>query len=320
MVLDEGWQCLRGRPEIEALAPAWHAAAVGAGAPAIAYPAWVLAFADSHPDYARTLQLYVEYRQQQLLSVIPLMRVSTVTGRSFNTGTDSTWPYFSAVLGIGGNFDELLALLLKQAGSLEWASLRLLDPIYRQLLAWGNRHYARCRRRRVAGEALITLTDGWDGVASQISGNLLRDMRQGDKRLRAAGAVEFAAISDAVAIAALLPEFLSLEMRGWKGDGGTAIVQTPVLLAFYNELARRAVGTELLCLYTLRVAGTLVAGELTLRAGGRIEVLKIAYDETRAAASPGTVLRAAILRDALATAGFDRYCLGRPSAWKSRWV
>ena len=316
----DGWNCVTGQSKIEALVPEWRAAAVRAASPAVAHPAWVLAFANANRQFGTALQVYVERRDGLVVSVLPLTRSLAVTGRTLCSGADATWPYFSAVLSEQSTLHALIPRLLKHAGSLEWSSLRVVDPIYRALVAWSAQNRGRVRRRRALGEAIVMLDKDWPHVSRNIAPHLLRDMRGGEKKLKAAGLMEFAAVSDPEQVTAILPEFLSLEMRGWKGRAGSAILQVPELLAFYLDLVRRAVGSDLICLYTLRVADTLVAGELTVRAAGRIEVLKIAYDESRSAASPGTVLRSAILRDALQDGNYSRYCMGRPSSWKSRWI
>ena len=111
-----------------------------------------------------------------------------------------------------------------------------------------------------------------------------------------------------------------LEARGWKGQLGTPVLADAAAHRFYRQLA--AAGER------PRAAGAVPveAGRppdrlrIHLRGGGRIECLKIGYDESLSRFSPGTGLRMLILRRAIERGEAREYRLGRESEWKRRWV
>ena len=70
----------------------------------------------------------------------------------------------------------------------------------------------------------------------------------------------------------------------------------------------------------MKLDGRLIAFEYDLRGGGRIECLKIGYDESLSRFSPGTGLRMMILRRAIERGEAREYRLGRDSEWKRRWI
>jgi hypothetical protein len=97
-----------------------------------------------------------------------------------------------------------------------------------------------------------------------------------------------------------LDEFLELEASGWKGRGGTAILQNANSRAYHKTLVRNFAAGGDLEWYTIRVDGRLVAARLGIRCGNALMLPKVAFDEDYADCRPGTLLTAEVIKDAFA--------------------
>jgi len=95
-----------------------------------------------------------------------------------------------------------------------------------------------------------------------------------------------------------LDEFLELEASGWKGRGGTAILQNANSRAYHKTLVKNFAARGGLEWYAIRVDGRLVAARLGIRCGKALMLPKVAFDEDYADCRPGTLLTAEMLRDA----------------------
>jgi CelD/BcsL family acetyltransferase involved in cellulose biosynthesis len=168
------------------------------------------------------------------------------------------------------------------------------------------------------GEVGLPLHGPWPAFEKTLSKNLRRDGRQIEK-LQALGRVELEVVGGGPRLAAYLEECFALEARGWKGQAGTPVLSDPQARQFYWRLAARAGARGQLALYLLKLEGRVVAFEYDLRGGGRIECLKIGYDESLHRHSPGTILRLMLLRRAIERGEAHEYHLGRESEWKRRW-
>ncbi len=171
---------------------------------------------------------------------------------------------------------------------------------------------------RSQGDAFIPLTGGVETVRSLFSGRAIRHERKLEDSLRALGNVTFQC--ETRVSQSLLSEAFALEAAGWKGREGVPMVADPATKAFYETLVEFGCPNDEIVLNTLRLDGRMLAFELSCRSGGRMDVLKIGYDEAFAAQSPGNVLRWYVLESEAAKGDITSYHLGRPSRWKTRWA
>jgi CelD/BcsL family acetyltransferase involved in cellulose biosynthesis len=95
-----------------------------------------------------------------------------------------------------------------------------------------------------------------------------------------------------------LDEFLELEASGWKGRGGTAILQNANSHAYHRTLVKNFAAGGDLEWYAMRVDGRLVAARLGIRCGTALMLPKVAFDEDYADCRPGTLLTAEVIKDA----------------------
>ncbi len=313
----DGWRCLGGAEALDSHWADWLAAARLQRAAAVAWPAWVRAAALAYPDYAARLRVYGRFEGGTLRDVISLTRERFLAGNRLVSGCNSTWPYFAACIGTVDSVVELIPMLLKEATLVMWEPMQPDGALGPAVSSWQGRGHVRTYTS--SDDTVLELDRGYDELESQFAPNLQRYLRQGESRLRGMGQLSFEVVADHAAVAQILQEFLELENRGWKGQAGSSILGDPAARTFYSELALRASLDGSLRLYTLRLAGRLIAGEFTVHNTRRLEVLKIAYDESLAKASPGTVLRGMILRQLAEEGSILHYCLGRSSPWKLGW-
>lgn len=134
------------------------------------------------------------------------------------------------------------------------------------------------------------------------------------QRLRHDGATVFERLgmafevrSDDPVASGLLPRLFALEQAGWKGRGGTAILDDPATARFYTDLAQRAAGAGALRIATLWHEGRPVAFEYGVLGARRLFLLKVAYDEAFADLSLGYVLAARHIRACFEAPDVDWY-------------
>jgi CelD/BcsL family acetyltransferase involved in cellulose biosynthesis len=98
-------------------------------------------------------------------------------------------------------------------------------------------------------------------------------------------------------LAALLDEGLGLELAGWKGQRGIAVLSRPQTARFYRSVAEWAARAGILRLYFLRLDGRAVAFGYRLEQQGVVYSLKIAHAEEFREYGPGLLLKHHFLAD-----------------------
>jgi CelD/BcsL family acetyltransferase involved in cellulose biosynthesis len=97
---------------------------------------------------------------------------------------------------------------------------------------------------------------------------------------------------------ALLSEGFGLELRGWKGRQGTAVLSRPRTEQFYRAAAEWAAQAGILRLYSLRLDGRAIAFACQIEQRGVMYGVKKAYDEEFREYGPGLLLVSRLLADA----------------------
>ncbi len=108
------------------------------------------------------------------------------------------------------------------------------------------------------------------------------------RRLGEHGALSYR-ISRGVDAVGAMAEFLALEAAGWKGASRTALASTPERTAFARAVAEALAGSGRLRIESLDLDGKAVAMGLLIEDAGATYFWKTAYDEARAALSPGVL-------------------------------
>jgi len=145
--------------------------------------------------------------------------------------------------------------------------------------------------------------------------NMRDSIRKARRRIEACGGSEIVS-STGAELPAAYEEFVALEASGWKGVAGTALLQ---------RSASRDLLRDYLCVAgtaqvrSLRIGDRLAASQLTVRVGGSLVLLKVAYDEQLAHLSPGNVLMADLVEECCEDPAVDRIDCTVWQEWHQRW-
>ena len=181
----------------------------------------------------------------------------------------------------------------------------------------GGRRYSREQK----GCHYLRCQVPYDQLRKGFSKNLRANLNTSRNRLAREGPAEYVFARNESDLDVALSEFIVLEGSGWKGRAGegSAIEQDPALVRFYQALTRYF-GSHGDCeIKILRSNGRAIAGGFYLRSGGREYTLKIGYDETKHALSPGSLLLEAGLRRLCEDDTIDVVDWMSDSAWCLSW-
>jgi len=174
---------------------------------------------------------------------------------------------------------------------------------------------ARVREEPVGGVGILDTPLGADAWWRMLPKNMRDSIRKARRRIEACGGSEIVSSTGAELLAAY-EEFVALEASGWKGAAGTALLQ---------RSAARDLLRDYLCVAgtaqvrSLRIGDRLAASQLTVRVGGSLVLLKVAYDEQLAHLSPGNVLMADLVEECCEDPAVDRIDCTVWQEWHQRW-
>ncbi len=177
----------------------------------------------------------------------------------------------------------------------------------------------RVLERRDAANPRLELPATWNELLASVSHNLRSQYRRRRGALARMGMVRLRVTTGGPELERDLQAFLRLEASGWKGRLGTAVLMDPAGETLYRGFAERAAASGWLRLALLEVDGRLVAGDLGCTFAGGTFMLKTAYDERLADASPGLVLRGEALRAAIEDGSSFYDFTGSAEPYKLRW-
>ena len=318
------WTVLSRPAELEPWAAAIDELVERERLPALASWAWHSAFWEGFFQDDERVEMHLCHRgatADGLVAALPVRR----TGRLLRTLRTLENEHFVFWTAPADSQDPrlgplLLDHLLEDVECLELRRLLLDGPLASVLRQEASRRgLPVVEHENADGEVSVPLVAPFAEFEKSVSKNLRRDSRLVTK-LEALGKVEYQLVEAPEAIDRELPACLELEARGWKGAAGSPILADGRTHRFYRALAERAARAGSMRLYLLKLDGRLIAYEYDLCAGGRVECLKIGYDESLSRFSPGTILRMMILRQVIERGEATAYHLGRISSWKRRWV
>ncbi len=152
-----------------------------------------------------------------------------------------------------------------------------------------------------------------------LSSSFARNVRRLNTKIRTLGEPELLFFASDEIQDEHLDWFMKLEVSGWKGERGTAISQSPQLIAFYRSLISRMRARGWAEWHFLRVDGEPFAGHLAARIGRELVLLKIAYDDAHSSYGPGTVLMSGLFERTFAAGDIDEINCLTDMAWNHNW-
>jgi CelD/BcsL family acetyltransferase involved in cellulose biosynthesis len=156
------------------------------------------------------------------------------------------------------------------------------------------------------------------GFRDSLDARFRRNLRTAKKRLAEAGEVEFVRAAGA-GVAEMLDELFRLHALRWEARDEAGMLATAALQAFHREVAVRFERAGLLRLFGLRVNGESIAVQYNFTAKGRVFLYLSGFDPGWNRVSPGAVLLAHSIGDAVAEGARECDFLRKPEAFKYLW-
>jgi CelD/BcsL family acetyltransferase involved in cellulose biosynthesis len=286
----------------------------------LADAAWIASFVAAFGERAT---IHALRDGDRLVSALPLVRGGGKLARAWISLDNEHHPYWLASGTLDpGSAELMLDHVLDDAEYMFLRRLPVRDPTCVALVeAAKRRGLPTVQLEAEAGDARMVLDGTWAEFRARLPKNFQRDLPRKQRQLEKMGALKLHEhVAPGPELDAALAECFEIETRGWKGTDGSPIQRDPRTLKFYRDLARELAARQRFVLYTLSLAGTLIAFEYCLRGGGHIEMLKLSFDPTYEKQSPGQVLRMMLLEREVERGAVRYYHLGRPSEWKLRWA
>jgi CelD/BcsL family acetyltransferase involved in cellulose biosynthesis len=284
--------CTLAEPD-DALDREWDALALATHGAPFLRPGWVRAWMAAFSP-RRQLRLLTVRRGEELVALLPVLTSARGVAVPVNVETPVMEP-----LAVD---DRALAALvpgLLRRGGRAYLSLLPEGDHARVLMAAAEARGlpSRCE---VVRRSPYTLVDGeWEAFQfSVVPARRRKSLRRLEEKLSARGRVDFEIHNGGQDLTALLTEGLGLELGGWKGEQGTAVLSHPRTEQFYRSVAEWAARAGILRLYFLRLDGRAVAFGYRLEQQGVIYGLKIAHEEAFREYGPGFLLMNRMLADA----------------------
>ena len=149
---------------------------------------------------------------------------------------------------------------------------------------------------------VIELADTWDGYLATLSGKDRHELRRKLRRAEA-GQPRIEVARTPAAVAALMDGFVALHRRS---KVGKARFMDEPMEAFFRDLTAALAAGDLAALWMLWLEGRPAAALLCLEQEGAVSLYNSGFDPEARALSPGVVLIARTIEDAIAR-GFRRY-------------
>ncbi|HEY1397265.1 GNAT family N-acetyltransferase [Roseateles sp.] len=185
---------------------------------------------------------------------------------------------------------------------------------------------ARWRGQDYIDTAWVDLTGDFETYWEARGKNLRTNLKKQQKKLDTAGtATRLECLTRPEDVAPALTTYGRLEASGWKGSEGTAIAPGHPQYEFYRAMLEGFARAGRVRLYQYWFDDAVVAMDLCIESGGKIVILKTAYDEAHKAVSPSTLMRQLQFQqlfDAAAAGGPIRRIefYGKVMEWHTRWT
>lgn len=166
---------------------------------------------------------------------------------------------------------------------------------------------------------VLNLPSGVSRLKQVVPEGKLRDVRLA--RNRAARVGDWACeTAGAETLLPLLDELMRMHQERWQAMGQPGVFADPRVVAFHRSAAPELLARGMLRLYALRIAGRIAGAYYVLMASdGRMLAYICGFDRAFAHESPGTLLIAAMVEQAMREGGRELHFLRGGEAYKYEW-
>ena len=175
--------------------------------------------------------------------------------------------------------------------TLSLEAMRADGPTMQALtVALADRKSAPCLLHLGKRPVLVSNLDAKQYFEQAMSNSSRKKLRQHRRRLEERGKLENRVCVSPTDIAQAFEDFLNLELSGWKGRAGTALLCNPAEVALVRALVAALAQRGNAWVHGLYQNGNAIAAQVVLRSGLTAFTWKTAYDETLGDFSPGMLL------------------------------
>ncbi|KST63712.1 GNAT family N-acetyltransferase [Mastigocoleus testarum] len=167
--------------------------------------------------------------------------------------------------------------------------------------------------------AFLRIRDNFAEYRGSLSGNFRSNLNKASKKLHKLPDVKFSFLSENKATAEYLTQLIEVEAKSWKKDAGTAIIDSPTAIAFYQSLTQRLSNAGFLEWHILEAEGKTIAINLAVRLKRLILIWKLAYDPAYSKCSPGSMLLEEAVKLACESEDIDEINLMTDHSWYDNW-
>ena len=160
----------------------------------------------------------------------------------------------------------------------------------------------------------IEASDRSNGTA--LNKKRLRELARQQRKLAENGKVTFERASSQEAILDAFENFLTLELKGWKGRYGTALYNLKKITAFSRQMAANLATIGGCEIYSMKQNGKTIAALILLGRDGDLVPWKMAFEENLSAYSPGMQLMQHVTNTVISRKSFKQAdSLAVPDHW-----
>lgn len=284
--------------------------------------AWVATHLEHRLEPGQAWCCFLAWEDDRLIGVLPLIAGSTA--RTLQAPQDPHTHTGDAVLAPGREAIALAPLLAAAARRypkhirIEFPRLAADSPTPAACTAGPSGWKATVR---YAGSGYyLPIQGSFDHYRASLSGNFRSNLNKAARKLGKLPHVTTEFLSGAAASPELLPRFMEVEARSWKGTEGTAILNSPSEVAFYRTLVRRLAAAGWLEWHLLNAGEKTIAANLAVRFNSTVVVWKLGYDAEYAKCSPGNMLFEHLVKHAYDSGNISEINLLTEQPWHERWL
>ena len=321
------FRAFQGSQGLERLAPEWTILAESMpDARFNHFPGWYRAHLVSHMSDPDSLWFIAAYRDQQLAAVFPLQfqshQVKILQPKFLGTVDDDELQLSDFVFAKTASNANLLYEMtrwLRSQRQLRWDMLRMLKIPEDSSFAYSAR--ARLPKATVAirydGSAHFDTSGTYDQATQAMSSKFRSNLRRRNRLAENSATLRFQSCGQQGELDDAFNTFLEIEASGWKGPAGTAsaIRCRPAVLAFYAALVREFGASDQCVINLLWLGDQAIAGQLGLRIGRTLHILKVGYRDAYSVLAPGILLQERTIRHACEDAGIDILSMVNEPYW-----
>jgi CelD/BcsL family acetyltransferase involved in cellulose biosynthesis len=292
---------------------------------------WFLSWI-KHFNKCNNLTIVIARDNKRLLGILPLFKERVqARGHSYIAlkslaNYESAACRYNIILANEGSLDILKAMIDFLNRSIDWDVMEMdFIPAGTNSIALLKEiegvNYYKIYVDPMAQSPFIHITGTWEDYLQQRTKKIRRNLDYYEKRLDKEGDVEIVLVEGGDDLEYHILEALAIEKTSWKGDQGSAIVDSNEEKNFIIDLAKAMSKQGKFALYFLLFNGRKIAFDYCLKYKDTFHVLKTGYNPAYAKNSPGRVLRKKVLRSLYEDKRYKIYDFqGVLDEWKTEWT